>query len=192
MFNERISQMGIISVLAIVLAIAATVLAFIFIVPEKKRSSFNDILKFVYDALNFKFLFIEKILQALYIFNTVFVILFGFFMLFYVEDSYWVGTKWYGLEGILLMVLGPIAIRIVYESFMLIILLVKNVIQINNKLKNANEDAKDNMFAPPSMNNFQQTYQAPAAQAPVAEYCPACGNKTDGAIFCPNCGNKVK
>jgi hypothetical protein len=33
------------------------------------------------------------------------------------------------------MLLGPVVIRLVYEAIMMGILLVKNVMQINNKLK---------------------------------------------------------
>ncbi|MBD9156729.1 MAG: ABC transporter permease subunit [Lachnospiraceae bacterium] len=58
--------------------------------------------KFLHDACNFKFLIVEKILQALYIFFTALVILVGFFMLFCSDWSGWMGGK-----GILLMILGP-------------------------------------------------------------------------------------
>ena len=69
------------SIVALILAIVATVLAFIFIVPEKKRAKLNKFGQFWHDALNFKFLIVEKILQALYIFFTAFVLLSGFFTL---------------------------------------------------------------------------------------------------------------
>lgn len=57
-------------IIALLLAIAATVLAFIFIVPEKKRDKLGKFGKFLHDTCNFKYLIIEKILQALYIFFT--------------------------------------------------------------------------------------------------------------------------
>ncbi len=199
-----------ISILAIVLAIAATVLAFIFIVPEKKRASLNQIGKIIHDILNFKFLVIEKVLQALYIFSTATVILYGFFMLFYVEkgySNYYYSTpsRWYGGYGLLLMILGPIAVRIAYEALMMAILLIKNVIQINNKIKNDNDDNNGNdVFATPI---------APVKEAPVAPVAPAapaapaapvapvepvanntcanCGNTVDpNSTFCPYCGTK--
>ncbi len=47
---------------AAILAVAATVLALIFIVPEKRRSKLNAFGKFVQDTLNFKYLIVEKIL----------------------------------------------------------------------------------------------------------------------------------
>ena len=49
-------------VIAAVLAIAATVLAFIFIVPEKRREKMNAFGRFLQDLCSFKFLVVEKIL----------------------------------------------------------------------------------------------------------------------------------
>ena len=186
---------GVFSVIAIILAIAATVLAFIFIVPDKKREKLNKFGKFLHDTVNFKYLIVEKILQALYIFATAFVILLGFFMLFMVVDTGW-STTWMGGYGILTMLFGPIIIRLLYEFLMMAILLVKNVIKINNKLKNQNESSSDeDIFAAPS---FPVPEKAPAAPvtpvapaAPVAppapKFCVKCGAALNAEGKCPNC-----
>lgn len=83
-------------------------------------------------------------LQALYIFATAFVILSGFFMLFQTTYGHWLGGY-----GLLTMILGPIVIRLVYELLMMMVLLVKNVIAINNKLKNQNNEGSKDIFATP-------------------------------------------
>lgn len=75
-------NLGAFGIIATILAIAATVVAFVMIVPERKREKLGRFGKFLHDAVNFKFLIVEKILQALYIFVTAYVILCGFFMLF--------------------------------------------------------------------------------------------------------------
>ena len=49
-------------VIALVLAVVATVLAFIFLVPEKRREKLNAFGKFLHDAFNFKYLIVEKVL----------------------------------------------------------------------------------------------------------------------------------
>lgn len=179
-----------ISVLALIFAIAATVLAYIFIVPEKKYDKLNKFGKILHNLVNFKTLIVEKILQALYILFTAYVILLGFFMLFYVENN-WYHNRWYGGEGIVLMLVGPIVVRLVYEFAMMAILLVKNVIQINNKLKNQNEDgeAAEDIFA--------ESVLPVEPAAPVVEpvgpaFCPNCGTAVGEGAFCPGCGNKVK
>lgn len=49
-------------------------------------------------------------------------------------------TNWYGIYGILIAVLGPFAIRLLFEGLIMGILLIKNVIQINRKLKDQVEE----------------------------------------------------
>ena len=68
-------NLGAFGIIATILAIAATVVAFVMIVPERKREKLGRFGKFLHDAVNFKFLIVEKILQALYIFVTAYVIL---------------------------------------------------------------------------------------------------------------------
>lgn len=43
--------------------------------------------------------------------------------------------KWLGGYGLLLMILGPIVVRLIFEFLMMALLLVKNVISINNKMR---------------------------------------------------------
>lgn len=186
-------SMGIIFVIASIFALAVAILAFIFIVPEKRRAKLNKFGQFLHDLCNFKFLIIEKILQFCYVLATSFSIIAGFFMLFWVESYhsyYYSRTEWFGYYGLLTMILGPIAIRIGYELLMMAILAVKNIIQINNKLKNQNDDAADaNPFSTPNVADYYTPQQA----APTAEnvsYCPYCGAQKEPDAFCPNCGQK--
>ena len=184
--------MLVITIIALVLALAATVLAFIFIVPEKKNTKTNAFLKILHDTLNFKYLIIEKILQALYIFATAYIITLGFCMLFYVEigTNYYIystPTKWYGGYGLLVMIVGPILVRLMYEVLMMFVLLIKNVIQINNKLKNENGKDSADIFATPKI----PVPKRPAK--PATTFCRNCGAKvTENEMFCSNCGARLK
>ena len=174
---------------AALLAIAATVLAFIFIVPEKRREKLNAFGKFLHDTCNFKYLVVEKLLQALYIFSTALIILNGFFLLFKSVYGHWLGGY-----GILLRVVGPIVLRLIYELLMMVVLLVKNVIGINNKLKNQNGDTDaGDVFAAPDVSEMREVIrqrreaatQTPAAPQP--HFCTKCGSPLDEAGNCPNC-----
>ena len=94
---STIANLGAMGIVAIIIAIVATVLAFIFIVPEKRRAQMGAFGKFLHDTCNFKYLIVEKILQALYIFATAYVILAGFFMLFMAPQDWFTGTRhWLG------------------------------------------------------------------------------------------------
>lgn len=158
-------QLGVFSIIGGILAVVATVLAYVFIVPESRREKLNAFGKFLHDTFNFKYLIVEKILQALYIFFTADVIILGFFMLFAAPEDFFGHRHWLGGYGILIMILGPILIRLMYELLMMAILLLKNVISINNKLRNQNgKEEKDSVFAAPDMSGLRQQIQAKAAQ----------------------------
>lgn len=168
LYGSRISTLGTLGIIAILLAIIATVLAFIFIVPAKRREKMGKFGKFLHDACNFKFLIVEKILQALYIFFTALVILVGFFMLFCSDWSGWMGGK-----GILLMILGPIAVRLSYELVMMAVLAVKNIISINNKLRNQNEGAAGTDIFDPDMSSLKEAFGVKEEQPAKAQAAPA-------------------
>ena len=148
-------------IVAGVLALVATVLAFIYIVPEERREKMGSFGKFLHDTCNFKYLMVEKILQALYIFSTAAVILFGVLMLFRTEYNYWTDSRiWMGGYGLLIIILGPIAIRLSYELMMMAILLLKNVIAINRKLPDKPGSAGGDVFAVPDMQELRQRREA--------------------------------
>ena len=139
-------------ILGAVVALAGTIAALIMITPARKRDSLNPFFKFLHDLFNFKYLIIEKILQFCYILATLFCIGCGFFLLF---SGYSFFGHFYSMAGtgILLLLLGPVVIRIAYEFVMMAILAVKNIIQINNKLKNQNEGNVESVFdAQPELN----------------------------------------
>lgn len=192
-----------ISILAGILAIAATVLAFIFILSKKGRASQNPFVKFLVNVCDFRSLIIEKILKALYIFFTSFTILYGFLGIFNFGSYNYGATL---LQSLLTLILGPIAIRIFYELIMLAVLAVKNIIQINNKLsKLTGDDASANVdfdadlsalkkYAPavpvrPAAPAQPTAPAQPAAPAqPHTVYCEKCGTPYDeNAGGCPNC-----
>ncbi|MBQ9805835.1 MAG: hypothetical protein IJW49_04945 [Clostridia bacterium] len=201
-------SMSILSIVVIVgclmLAIAATVLAFIFIVPDKRRNNLPGLLRVAHDLFNFKYLIVEKIMQALYIFSTLYTILYGFFTIFTAFDSYTyrvydgfgeyhyeTSYEWYGWRGLIIMILGPILLRLAYEGIMLIILLVKNVIQINNKLKNQNEGEVASMFDIPKipLKKDDAPVETEAQAQPAPSFCTQCGTMLDANGNCPTCSN---
>ena len=179
-------------IIAVVLAIAATVLAFIFVVPEKRREKLNAFGKFLHDLCSFKFLVVEKILQALYIFSTAFIVLYGVLQLFNVQRDYWTGaSRWMGGTGLLCIIVGPIAVRLSYELMMMAILLLKNVISINHKLADQTGNGSGDVFAAPNMQEMKEALRqrreaAQAAQSQPANFCSQCGTKLENGV-CPHC-----
>lgn len=147
----------------LVLAVVLTVLAFIFIVPENRRAKLNAFGKFLHDTCNFNYLLIEKLLQALYIFLTVFSILTGVYTLF----------QSFGM-GLLMMIGLPLLIRLIYEFLMMTVLLLKHVIMIDNKLKNRNTGDKKQQPEASVFASRERKKPAPApAKEPVKKAAPA-------------------
>jgi len=111
------------------------VLLVIFVLPESKKNKFGKIGLILHNIFNFKFLIIEKILQVLYILSTCICVFVGLFSLLGFEGYLGHYMTWSGGTGLLLLLVGPITVRLFYELMMMGLLLVKNVIQINNKIK---------------------------------------------------------
>lgn len=193
---------------AVIISIILTILLAILVVPEKRRNGLPKFFQVIHDICNFKGLLLEKVLKILYIFSTINVMLTGIFTWF--SGGYNFGMTF--LTGLLILVLGPILVRLAYEFLMLFVLLVKNVIQINNKLN----ERSDNPFANNiDLNQFknsnapEQNYTSPYAQPvqpiqpeqpmqqdyyqqqPVVQnnYQPQQNN--DSVRFCTTCGTKI-
>ena len=71
---------------------------------------------------------------------------------------------------------------------------MKNVISINNKLRNQNGSGeKGDIFAVPDMSDLRQQIQAKVAKAPqpavAPKFCGKCGTALDENGKCPNCSD---
>ena len=127
------------------------------------------------------------------------VIIFGVLMLFRTEYNYWTGDRiWMGGYGLLIIILGPIAIRLSYELMMMAILLLKNVISINPGWPEQPDSAGGDFFpaqiwqekkeAPRRRREGARAAQAAAraAQSRPANFCSQCGAKLENGV-CPHC-----
>ena len=66
------------------------------------------------------------------------------------------------------MLLGPIAVRISYELIMMLVLAVKNIIEINGKLENKNASA--NSVTPQATVDFEAKVKVQSKEEP--QYVP--------------------
>lgn len=139
---------------AALIAIAATVLLFIKVLPAKYDGTFSKkVFQKLHDYFNFKKLYLESIIKALFTFLSIACVVGGILMatvgntiwaisksIEYAAMGYsssWIFSSYisYFFAGIGIAVLGPVVLRFVYEGFMMFIILVKNVVEINNKTK---------------------------------------------------------
>lgn len=206
-------------IIGTILAIGATVVLCILVMPEKKKDKLNKFFSVIRDIFSFKTLYIEKILKVLYIFTTFACILIGFFLLFSVEryggffGSY---TRWNGWTGLILMFIGPVIARIIYEYSLLLVITASKLMSIDKKIPDecCGKGPDDTKAAEPAPTPAPAPVSAPdpepvwtpdkgttppwvhaEAPAPVPEpepvyrYCAYCGTKYDtNKGGCPNCG----
>lgn len=193
-------KVNVISTLSIVLGIVATIIALCLLFPDKKRPTLRGFGKIFNDVLNFKTLLFEVLMKALYVYTTTYVFFTGFFTIFR-ETSFGMDFSDNLLAGLKTMFLGVIIVRVVYELFIMLVVLIKNVAGINKKL-GGEEHAQYHFAVVPKL-QMQQQYppqqyppqQYPPQQAPQqgAVPCPRCGNVVaPHESFCNTCGTKVK
>lgn len=155
-----------------VATLVAIILLYVKVMPKKHDGNFKKAFpQKLHDFFHFKKLYLEEVLKFIYVLATVAMVCMGAFLLLaYYEDFSWMTwateKKSTLLYGLALIVAGPIVLRLSYEVFMMFILLVKNTIEINNKLsvKKPVEAVPVAPVAP----------VAPAAEPVAADPCEAC------------------
>ena len=114
---------GIWGIIALILAIVGGILAY-FLFVKAKQDPKNKFLKWLKDFLAFKTMWIEPIMKVFYYISTIFCILISFAL---ISSSF--------LAFIITLVLGPIAIRLIYEATMMFIMIWRNTRDIAENTK---------------------------------------------------------
>lgn len=122
-------------------ALVITILICALILPKSKEGQFTGFMKFIRDYFLMKYLVLEAVLRFFFILNTVGCITIGFFLLFsrlpgynYMSGYTSTGGGSAALIGLAYIVFGPFVVRITYEVFMLAIMTLKNIMEINAKM----------------------------------------------------------
>ncbi len=142
------------TVVGILAAIALTVLLYIKVLPARLDGTFRKrITQFLHDYFNFKELYLEVVLKAVFAVASISCITVGLLgatvgnvielvknveiAIDYGYFGSWVWGQFFSnfFGGIALAVVGPLALRLVYELILMLVLLCKNVAEINRKLK---------------------------------------------------------
>lgn len=210
---------GVAVIIGLILAISAVISLYAFILPEKKRAELKGFFRVLHDILNVRQLILEKILKFLYVLNTMLCIFIGFFMLFAkIEvDLGWLGKSSTStfVFGLVLIILGPIVVRLIHEATIMMILLVKNTMEINQKLKGTAADPFDVKLAKPEKKSSAaaasysapdyneqpvtdqsyaepQNYQSEQMYQNTVNQAPEMTHQSAGQRFCPTCGSVLK
>ena len=114
-------------VIAAVAFIGGLVLYFTFL-SKRNEGKFKGFLGWTYEFLNFKKFTIEAILKITYLILMIFITLSSFTIIPSSPIGFW-----------LMLILGNLALRIVYEFSLVILVICRNTIEINNKLTKKEE-----------------------------------------------------
>lgn len=127
------------------ISLVLTLFILIVITPTNKDGKLNKVFQFLHNFFNFKKLYITLIIKAIVIFCTVLSVVVGIRLLFGISyyGYYKVNTFWYGL---LLIVFGPISVRLSYEILWLTITSAQAIIQIRDKMFDKKETAFETDF----------------------------------------------
>lgn len=163
---------NILGLLAVLFALAAAVLAVLFIVPKggKEKKGFMGNVQRV---CCFEGVFLNKLLTLIFVYGTVYCVLSG---LFDIINGLPVFPC---LETIFV---HPLVLRLLLEVAKLLAIGVKALTEINAKLKNETAEPLE----------FQAAPKAPVASVGGA-FCPHCGSAVDaGNAFCAHCGKSIQ
>ena len=109
-------------IIAAVLAVVGGILVY-FLFIKKDNKGLNKKLVTLKELLDFRIMIIEPILKVLYLIGTIYIILFSFS---FIGQSF--------LLFLTVLILGPITIRLVYEGFLIMIMIWKNTKEIAQKI----------------------------------------------------------
>lgn len=110
-----------------------TIVLYIVVMPRKNDGSLGGFGQALHNFFHFKKLYVESLLKFIYVLCNIGLFCFG---IYFTLIGFIKGYTEFVLYGLGCLIVAPIVFRLAYEILMLGILLVKNVIDINNKLPN--------------------------------------------------------
>ena len=113
---------GVWVIISAILALVGGILVYVLFLNKKNEKKFTGFVKWLYEFLSFKTLTIEMLLKVFYLIGAIFTTLVSFAF---------IGTSALAFFGML--ILGNLLLRIVYEGALLVILIYKNVKELNEK-----------------------------------------------------------
>ena len=116
--------------ISIIIAIIGGIAAYILFI-SKKNDNNNRFVKWLHDFLNFKTFFLEVALKVLYTVTAIYITLGSFSFIRISVAAFF-----------LVLILGNIIARIAYEMVLMLVTLVNNTTEINEKLGNSPKKEK--------------------------------------------------
>lgn len=182
----------VISIIAGILAIAGGIVLYFTVFSKKNEGKYTGFLGWLYNFVHFNTLMVEPIMKITYLIGAISVTLTSF--------------TWFPILGglgffafLLQIVFGNVLLRLFYEMVIMLVIIARNLNEINAKMKGASNGANSQFSssiipaaaeknAAPA--KIQQPEQSAAPAAPVNDtWTCECGmTNASTANFCKNCG----
>ena len=132
--------------LAFIVALVVSIIVYFTFLSKRNEGRFTGFTGWLYEVLSFGKLIIEALLKICYMFITIFISIISI-----------VHMKYSFIEGLLLLIVLNLLIRVGYECLLMIVMICKNIKEINSKLKDPKND--NNL-----MNGGRSSYNMPPQQ----------------------------
>ena len=110
--------------IVLLLAIIGGILVYFLFLKKENESKFTGFVKYLYEFLSFKKLWLETILKVSYLILAIYITLASFEL---------IGTSF--IAFVLTLVFGNIVLRVIYELSLVLLTICRNTTEINKKLK---------------------------------------------------------
>lgn len=128
--SNSLQGMAIWTIVALILSIIGGILVYFLFI--KTNNKLSDNLKKLRDLLDFRITLIEPILKIVYLIGTIFIILFSFN---FITINF--------ISFLLILIIGPVIIRIVYEAALILVMIWKNTKIISDNTKKDKDKDKE-------------------------------------------------
>lgn len=128
--SNSLQGIAIWTIVALILSIIGGILVYFLFI--KTNNKLSDNLKKLRDLLDFRIMLIEPILKIIYLIGTIFIILFSFN---FITINF--------ISFLLTLIIGPVIIRIVYESALILVMIWKNTKIISDNTKKEKDKDKE-------------------------------------------------
>lgn len=118
-----ISAAAIWVVVSFVIAVIGGILLYFLFIKDKKSTN-NKYLNWIKEFFNFQKMLIEDLLKVSYLVLAIFITLYSFV---FIASNF--------IAFILMLTLGNVILRVVYEGCLVLLMIWKNTTEINKKLK---------------------------------------------------------
>jgi hypothetical protein len=173
-----------------IIAVLGGIMLSIIFLPKKNERSASRFYTALYNFFNFKKMLAETLFKILYMITSCWITLFALLLLIFGEG---VNLRYRFISFMLIFIVGNILLRLVYEFLLVILVICRNIVEINKKMSNLqmNDSSSSGgvLLENEQPSNLKQEINADSGIQVGVVFCRNCGNQFNSTTSkCPHCG----